>query len=56
MKLTQKWFRTQWIKSKNQAGKRYSPELNVDLPLSDFFSAAVQNKEYFNKFSILARI
>ena len=51
MELTQKWFKSQWIKSKNQAGQRYSQELNVNLPLGDYFSAAVQDEEYFSKYS-----
>lgn len=48
--FTDKFFKEQFEISKNYLGKRYSPEINVDLEL-DFFDAMAKNNSFKNKFN-----
>jgi len=51
IELTEEWFSARWAEARNRAGKRYSPELNVDLPLAAYFDSACQSEVFFGRFA-----
>ena len=51
--LTPDWFQKRWSEAKNRAGRRYAEQLNVSLPLSRYFSATTQTRDFFARFGEL---
>src|SRR3989442_218493 len=49
--LTPDWFRARWNEARSRAGKRYTPELNVSLPIAGHFECASQDGSLFERFS-----
>lgn len=46
------WLVNQAKKVRNNAGARYSPQLNVDLPISEVFDAICRTTEFYNRIRI----
>src|SRR5688572_27910385 len=42
-----KWITEHFEKIKNKAGPRYTPELNVDLPISEIFDGISRTKIFY---------
>src|ERR1019366_2567959 len=51
--LDHKWFESQWTLVKNRAGKRYTPDLDVSLPIYEFFEAIGQDPTFFDRLEVL---
>jgi len=47
------FYKNRYVKIINLAGPRYSPETNVDLPLSDNFHGLCITVEFYNEIRIL---
>jgi len=47
------FYKNRYVKIINLAGPRYSPETNVDLPLSDNFHGLCRTVEFYNEIRIL---
>lgn len=45
--LTREWFEARWEDAKNRTGKRYTPTLNVNLPIAKYFDSLTQNVAFF---------
>src|SRR5437764_80170 len=45
------WFRTQWNRAKNLAGRRFTEQLDVGLPLSRYFKSVTFAGEFFERFN-----
>lgn len=45
--LSEEWLRAHLINVKVLAGKRYTPTLNVNLPISSIFDGISRTKEYY---------
>lgn len=52
--LNPEWFEAHWQSSRNQAGKRYTPALDVPLPIAAYFESALQERPVFERFAALA--
>lgn len=48
--LTADWFQSRWAEARNRAGKRYTKELDVPLPIADYFESAIQEPPVFQRF------
>ncbi|MBP9036552.1 MAG: hypothetical protein KBG38_01995 [Candidatus Cloacimonas sp.] len=47
--LDSDFYKNRYKKIINLAGPRYSPETNIDLPLSDIFHSLCRTKEFYNE-------
>jgi len=47
--LSQRWFEEHLGEVTANAGPRYSPEFNVELPISQFFDSLGRTKEFFDR-------
>ena len=47
--LDPRWFESQWKVAESRAGKRYTPGLDVSLPIYDFFEAIGQDPSFFDR-------
>ena len=52
--FSQQWFKDRIIESTANAGPRYSPELNVELPISRLFDGLGRTPAFINRLSVLA--
>ena len=52
-KLTTDWFKNHIKKSIKIAGPRYTPELNVELPIAEIFDGLCRTKQFYNKIGYL---
>jgi hypothetical protein len=52
--LSEEWFSARWSQAKDRAGKRFTEQLDVPLPLARYFSAATQTESFFQEFSQMA--
>jgi len=50
IELTKEWFETRWAEARNRAGKRYTADLNIDLPIAEYFDSLTQNSTFFGRF------
>ncbi|MFL6386704.1 MAG: hypothetical protein ACJ71U_04390 [Terriglobales bacterium] len=48
------WFKAQWVQAKSRAGKRYTPELDISLPIYEFFESLGQDKAFFDRLQELS--
>ena len=46
--FNEEWHRAHVEKIKKRAGPRYTPELNIDLPIVEIFDGLVRNKQFYN--------
>lgn len=44
---TRSWTKSHLIQIKNKAGSRYTPELNVELPISEIFDGLSRNSNFY---------
>ena len=44
----EEWHRSHVEKIKKRAGPRYTPELNIDLPIVEIFDGLVRSKKFYN--------
>ena len=47
--LDSNFYKNRYDKIINLAGPRYSPETNVDIPLSDIFHGLCRTEEFYNE-------
>jgi hypothetical protein len=47
--LDPNWFKVQWNQARNRAGKRYTPDLDVSLPIYEFFESLGQDGSFFDR-------
>lgn len=45
--LDKEWLNNHYNDIKNKAGKRYTPELNVELPISEIFDGLGRTKVFY---------
>ena len=43
------WFESRWNLAESRAGNRYTPDLDVSLPIYDFFEAIGQDPSFFDR-------
>jgi len=48
--FTADWFQSRWAEARNRAGKRYTKELDVPLPIAGYFESAIQEPPLFQRF------
>jgi hypothetical protein len=46
LNLATNWFSARWAEAQNRAGRRYSQELNVALPIADYIEASRQDQAF----------
>ena len=46
--FNEEWHRAHVEKIKKRAGPRYTPELNIDLPIVEIFDGLVRSKKFYN--------
>jgi hypothetical protein len=51
--LSQRWFDEHLAEAVANAGPRYTPELNVDLPVAHLFEGLARNAEFFTQMKVL---
>lgn len=51
--FSQNWFESRLDEAIGNAGERYTPELNVELPVAQLFDGLGRTTEFFNQFKIL---
>jgi len=51
--FSQRWFQSRLDQAISNAGERYTPELNVELPIALLFDGLGRTTEFFNRFKIL---
>jgi hypothetical protein len=51
--FSQRWFQSCLDQAISNAGERYTPELNVELPVAQLFDGLGRTTEFFNRFKIL---
>jgi len=49
--LSPDWFRSRWNNARSRAGRRYTPKLDVPLPIAAHFESATQDGSLFDRFS-----
>lgn len=47
--LDAQWFESRWQQARNRAGKRYTPDLDVSLPIYECFEAVGQDPSFFDR-------
>ena len=52
--FTPEWFGSRWNQARSRAGKRFTEELDVALPLSQYFTAITFANELFERFTKMA--
>jgi hypothetical protein len=51
--FSKEWFRQQFERTKENAGPRYTPELNVDLPIAEIFEGLSRSDDFKSKIATL---
>ncbi|MDJ0899804.1 MAG: hypothetical protein QNJ55_13440 [Xenococcus sp. MO_188.B8] len=51
--FSQNWFKTRVDEAVNNAGTRYTPELNVELPIAQIFDGLGRTKAFFNRIKLI---
>jgi hypothetical protein len=54
LELRPEWFEAHWRSSRSHAGKRYTPDLDVPLPIAEYFECALQEQPLFDRFAEIA--
>src|SRR5262249_12516983 len=54
IKLDPNWFNNQWAQARNRAGKRYMPDLDVSLPIYEYFESLGQDGPFFDRLTGLS--
>lgn len=47
--LDPNWFNSQWTQARNRAGRRYTPDLDVSLPIYEYFESLGQDGPFFER-------
>ncbi len=53
--VTPEWFEARWAEARSRVGKRYTPHLNLDLPIAEYFDSLSQNATFFRRLAELAK-
>jgi hypothetical protein len=51
--LQKRWQTTQWNKTKESAGPRYTAEIDVELPIRGLFEGLGRTKDFFDEIKVL---
>ena len=52
-KFSQNWFKTRVDEAVSNAGTRYTPELNVKLPIAQLFDGLGRTEAFFNRIKVI---